>query len=423
MLNAIKNISAVCNCGQKHKLDTKMTVISDDASLRLCDFVGENYKQPLIVCDSNTEKYVHLLTVNLRNSEVIVLAGDSHADEAGIAPLDDKLKAGKYDCIIACGSGSLHDITRYTSNAHNIPFVSYPTAASVDGFVSTVAAMTFGSRKHSTEASAPVALFADERVFSDAPVKLTASGIGDILGKYTALLDWKVANILTGEALCPEIFGLMERALGELTELLEAKAEGKISPSSPQYANAVMNSLVLAGLAMQLQGNSRPASGSEHHLSHLWEMQVINPATGALHGEQVGVASLMLADFYRKKLDEGSRLILKPNLHATFDRSYIESGYGVLTDSILDENLIGRNPETSTLNFIPTDNSETLVRKEVLKLILPEKLNQYLKIAGAPTSIEEIDLPNNSDFINKSLNFAPYVRRRLTLLKILSSKR
>ncbi len=38
----------------------------------------------------------------------------------------------------------------------------------------------------------------------------------------------------------------------------------------------LMYALLLSGLAMQMTGNSRPASCAEHHVSHLWEMEVIN---------------------------------------------------------------------------------------------------------------------------------------------------
>lgn len=428
MLNEVKNLANTCPCGDKHSLVTDKVVIGNadsiNATSALCDYVGEHYKKPLIVCDTNTEKYAGEITKLLRTAEVIVLPGDSHADESGTAPLEKRLGSGvEYDCLIACGSGSLHDIARYCSNAFGLHFLSYPTAASVDGFVSTVAAMTFKGQKLSTTAAAPVALFADYNVYSDAPAKLTASGISDILGKYTALCDWRIAHILTGEQICPHIAGLMENALGRLINLLEKKASGEILTALPEYTQLVMESLVLAGLAMQLQGNSRPASGAEHHMSHLWEMQVINSPTHALHGEQVGVASLILADFYRRKLDEGYDFTRMTDLRATFERSYIESSFGSLTDGILDENLTERNPESSPLNFLATNESAALARAEISKLIRPEKLLRYLEIAGAPTTLSELSLPDNPEFIAKSLAIAPYVRRRLTLLKILSSKR
>lgn len=106
-------------------------------------------------------------------------------------------------------------------------------------------------------------------MFGDAPARLTASGVGDLLGKYIALLDWRVARILTGEEICPEIYGLMEKTLGRLRVLLDEISSGQLDVRSEKYTTLVMECLILAGLSMQ-QGNSRPTSGSEHHLSHFW---------------------------------------------------------------------------------------------------------------------------------------------------------
>ena len=91
--------------------------------------------------------------------------------------------------MIAVGSGTIHDITRYHAYERKIPFFSVPTAASVDGYVSTVAAMTWHGFKKSFTAVSPVVVIADTDIFSKAPMRLTASGVADLLGKYTALAD------------------------------------------------------------------------------------------------------------------------------------------------------------------------------------------------------------------------------------------
>lgn len=415
MLNTAKKIASSCSCGSVHKMATDKVYVGKNASSELNEF-AKDYKSVLIVCDANTEKYTSLLS----DFEKIILPGNSHANEKGVEPLIKRLEEKEYDLLIACGSGSLHDITRYSANEKNIPFVSFPTAASVDGFVSTVAAMTWGGQKLSSPAAAPIALFADEDVFSDAPARLTASGVSDILGKFTALCDWKIAKILTGEKICPEIFGLMEKALEKLEALLERKAAGEFDDNSKEYTGAVMESLVLAGLSMQLQGNSRPASGSEHHLSHLWEMHVINEPTSALHGEQVGVASLILSKFYHE--NEGFDFTKVPNFKETFDHSYVENAFGELTDGILAENLDNNDVTTSPLNFKATKEQSDRANKEIAALISPEKLERYLKIAGAPSTMQELGLPSDKEFICKTLAYAPYVRKRLSLLKIISAK-
>lgn len=424
MLDGIEKIMSggVCSCGKTHGMATGTAVVGDGAADSLAQFIREkNFQRVLIVCDTNTEKYVPALKPAAMNADVITLPGNSHADEKGVAPLIDRLNGKSCDCLIACGSGSLHDITRYSANEKKIPFVSFPTAASVDGFVSTVAAMTWGGQKLSSPAAAPIAVFADPKVFGDAPARLTASGVGDLLGKYTALLDWRIARILTGEEICPEIYGLMEKALGRLDGLLDEISSGQFDVRSEKYTTLVMECLILAGLSMQLQGNSRPASGAEHHLSHFWEMHVINKPTGALHGEQVGVAALMLTRYYHAMSDYD---FMRPvNLAATFDRSYLEPVYRDLTDGILRENLTDGEVSSSPLAFIPDAEKAEKVRAEIGSLISPEALERLLRLGGAPTTLSELGLPDDEEFIARTLGFAPYVRKRLTLLKVLSAKR
>lgn len=424
MLDGIEKIMSggVCACGKTHGMATNTAVVGNGAADSLAQFIRERkFSRVLIVCDTNTEKYVPALKPAAMNADVITLPGNSHADEKGVAPLIDRLNGKSYDCLIACGSGSLHDITRYSANEKNIPFVSFPTAASVDGFVSTVAAMTWGGQKLSSPAAAPIAVFADPKVFGDAPARLTASGVGDLLGKYTALLDWRIARILTGEEICPEIYGLMEKALGRLDGLLDEISSGQFDVRSEKHTTLVMECLILAGLSMQLQGNSRPASGAEHHLSHFWEMHIINKPTDALHGEQVGVAALMLTRYYHAMRDYD---FMSPvNLAATFDRSYLEPVYGDLTDGILRENLTDGKVSSSPLAFVPDAEKAEKVRAEIGSLISPEALERLLRLGGAPTTLSELGLPDDEEFIARTLGFAPYVRKRLTLLKVLSAKR
>ena len=420
----------VSQLSEKNKLATKIALLEPSAADSLIAFTSEYYKKILIVCDSNTEKYVPLLTAGLPHATVIRLDGHAHADENGISPLMNELDAHTYDCLVACGSGSLHDITRYCSHSRGIDFVSFPTAPSVDGFVSSVAAMTFDGRKVSFSASSPVALFADERVFSDAPARLTASGAGDILGKYTALLDWRVAHLLCGETLSDDVYNLMQSALSRLESLLDGIMSGQ-STSDPTYIRCVMECLILAGLSMQLCGNSRPASGSEHHLSHFWEMNLVNQPCGALHGESVGCGALLVARCYHAAVANRERFIETLTSHLDlarlFDRERLEPVFGDITDGILDENLTDYDPRTSSLNFEINAERAKLAADMVASLISPERLEGYLKAAGTPSTTAELSLPDrlprfdNRSFTDVSLEYAPYVRRRLTLLKLLSA--
>ena len=73
--------------------------------------------------------------------------------------------------------------------------------------------MTMHGQKLTYPSASPDALFADDDVYSKAPPRLTASGVGDIIGKFTALFDWEIAHLIIGEHLCPEIASLIRRAM------------------------------------------------------------------------------------------------------------------------------------------------------------------------------------------------------------------
>ena len=49
----------------------------------------------------------------------------------------------------------------------------------------------------------------------------------------------------------------------------------------------------MSGVAMQIQKSSRPASGTEHHFSHIWEMQNLEKdGVPISHGHKVGIGTL-----------------------------------------------------------------------------------------------------------------------------------
>ena len=109
MLDGIEKIMSggVCSCGKTHGMATGTAVVGDGAADSLAQFIREkNFQRVLIVCDTNTEKYVPALKPAAMNADVITLPGNSHADENGVAPLIDRLNGKSYDCLVACGSGS-----------------------------------------------------------------------------------------------------------------------------------------------------------------------------------------------------------------------------------------------------------------------------------------------------------------------------
>lgn len=415
-----RSITEKCSCGGAHKLLTELIVSELGATQRLIEYASACSSDPsqiLIICDENTKKYALPIKASL-GCELYTFPKNAHANEIFTADLGAYIDDLPFSptLMIACGSGSVHDITRFCAYKAKIPFVSYPTAASVDGFVSAVAAMTMYGQKLTYPSAAPIALFADPDVYSTAPVRLTASGAGDVIGKITALYDWRAAELLCGEALCPEIYGIMEEALDAVIKAAEHHADAR------DFAEKVMNGLILSGIAMQLQGSSRPASGSEHHMSHFWEMHVINNETSALHGEKVGVGTVLALDFIKNNIDLLDR-IDDIELSSVFDKDMIREIYGELSDGIIKENL--PSGETSSSVIAELVNCKTSALDELKRLTrkLPdtEKIRDLLASFGAPSTLSELSLPDDVEFVKKSTIFSPYVRNRLTVAKIISA--
>ena len=297
----IKEFTGNCSCGRDHQLVVDDVILEEGALKKLPEILNkepyDRYKHLVMVCDGNTYEAAGKEVEKLLNGiSVIKLDPENlHANEIGVAKVKEQLDPIKeVDCMIAVGSGTVHDLTRYNAYERKIPFISVPTAASVDGYVSTVAAMSWYGFKKSMIAESPILVVADSRIITDAPMRLTASGVGDLLGKYTALADWKITNILDGEYICDRICEMEYDALDKLKESLD-----RLSNRDINAYEELMYGLLLSGLAMQMTGHSRPASGAEHHMAHFWEMAVINDEIDAYHGEKVGVGLIQVSDIYQ----------------------------------------------------------------------------------------------------------------------------
>ena len=424
----LKRFREPCVCGKNHTLVTDTVYIGSNAVQHMrCDIERRGFVHGVIIADTNTHSAAVALSDAL-SLPILVLPGDAHATEIVCADLQNMIADLEQipQFYVACGSGSLHDIVRYTACENNIPFYSYPTAASVDGFVSGIAAMTIRGTKVSYPSRPPIALYADPAIFAAAPERLTASGVGDLLGKYICLADWRIAQHLTGEEICPALMELEYAVIDELEAVIAASGDAirTTGDAHTEYVCRVMEGLVLSGLAIQLNGNSRPASGAEHHLSHFWEMARINEDIPALHGEQVGIASLLLLDYYKKAADRFA-IPFTYDPASLFDRTQLQPVYRELTDDILAENMPG-GTESCSLAAIsadaPIQNAEA-VRAVIASLPDHHALFAEMKRCGCKTSLSEIGLPETGEFLNASLRFAPYARNRLTFLKYLGAQK
>ena len=401
-----------CACGKEHKMATRLCVIEPGVLGRLEEILeaeGLAGKKRCAVYGSVT--WANPVFCHPRAEQEIVLNSEGlHADERATGELLRQLD-GDVELLLACGSGSIHDTVRYCAAQRGIPFVALPTAASVDGFCSAVAAMTWQGYKKTMNAVAPLVVAADLDVISRAPAYLTASGVGDVLGKYIALADWRIAHELTGEAVCPIIFNIMEDAVARIWDSCLDTLNG-----NTEAFESVMYGLLMSGLAMQLMGNSRPASGAEHHISHLIEMR---PAalggvnSSALHGEKVGVGTLIAArEYHRLAQIEDIAPYVRP--YAPLDDRWLRDFYG--------EKLYPTAAAENENDCLAAVTPEAIVRawpkiREIIAAIpAEEEIFEKLEKLGAKRSLRDIEVPE--ELLPVLISHSPSVRNRLTLMRV-----
>ena len=410
MLVETGKFAGPCACGREHRMTTKLAVIEPGCLERLDEFM-ERYGvlgKRCALYDENTYAAAGAKRPRAQQEIVLDLAG-LHADENSTARVLAVLEED-VEVIIAVGAGTVHDIARYCAHERGCRFVACPTAASVDGFCSNVAAMTWHGYKKTLPAVAPEIVVADVDVIKNAPIRLARSGVGDILAKYTALLDWRVAHLLIGEHFCQTICGIMDEAV----ETVVSRTDGILTGDGEAFA-ALTYALVMSGIAMQMMGNSRPASGAEHHISHMIEMEAaaLNAVSSALHGEKAGVGAVLAAGEYKRLAeiaDVGSRL--KPYRPVTEEE--IESVYGPK----LAQAIVHENREDCLTPVTPDRLASTWPEIRALISKLPEagELSAILAKLGAKRSLEDIGISDAKKQL--LLDWSPLVRNRLTLMRV-----
>ena len=412
---------SICACGRNHVSVTETITIQKNITPNLVDFIkqtfGSNAKGG-IICDNNTYTAAENMFKSLSDfCEAVNLNIKScHADEFMLEDCEKILEGRSFDYYIACGAGTIHDITRVIAHRKNVPFISYPTAPSVDGFVSVIAPVTTkNGMKISLPAVAPIALFADIDILANAPKRLAASGAGDILGKYIALADWRISNLLTGEYICEPTVKLEYSAVEKVTKSLRELRKNDKNLYE-KFCADLLEALVFSGQCMQYIGNSRPASGAEHHIAHFFEMGIIL-STNCLHGENVGLGSVLCADAYHK-FAKSEDIKFIENYDA--ENELIEKYYKNLYDEIIKEN--APNSVKKVTPGIFYGNLEK-IKSIISEIPSSEEFAELLGILNGVNDLNGLKAYNLKCAENEvkplSLKLAPYIRDRITLLKLM----
>ncbi len=198
-----------------------------------------------------------------------------------------KLSHGRADFFLGVGGGKSIDVAKLTSFQEEKPFVSVPTAASHDGIASSRASIHGAKGATSIETQAPMAIVADTLIIKRAPHRLLAAGCGDIVANLTAVRDWQLAHRVKGEP-----YSEYAATLSLVSYQIIVENADVIRTGTEESVRNVVKALISSSVAMAIAGSSRPASGAEHLFSHALD---ITAPRHALHGEQCGVGTIMMA--------------------------------------------------------------------------------------------------------------------------------
>ncbi len=285
-----------CVCGRDHELETKKVVVEYGAINNFEQYmadVGLAGKKRAVIYDTVIYKLTEGKHI-AADQEIVLEANGLRAEDTVIEEMMKKLD--KPEVIVAYGAGTIMDFGRYPAYKLGIPFVAVPTLASSDGFTANICSAILNGQKKSTPMCAPVLVVADLDIIKGAPARLVASGINDILSKYISLLDWKVSHLVAGEYYCPMVADLAQEAL----DIMRKAADEYVATGVADH-EAMTMAQMKSGLTMQLLNHSRAASGAEHLMAHLVEMQPprFESAEG-IHGECVGVGTFACIKEYHR---------------------------------------------------------------------------------------------------------------------------
>ncbi len=398
-----------CSCGKRHTCDIKYVYIEKKATQKLEEICFNN-RNILLVADENTFAAAGEITVaslSGKNIKKVIFCGSEILipNEEAISKVTENLK--NIDLIIGIGSGVIQDLCKYVSFYNKVPYIIVATAPSMDGYASNGAAMITDGMKVTYPAGLPLAIIADTEVIKNAPIDMIKAGYGDIIGKFSALNDWKLSHCVNGEYFCEYIYDLTFEQIKRTLDL----AEGILNRDEKSI-KTLMEALVIIGILMSFAGSSRPASGSEHHLSHFFEITgIINKTDYFPHGIDVAYSTVITAEIREKilanefpnKIFRSTRKEYEQNIKAVYKQ--VADGCIELQDKV-------GNYANNRINVYLEKEAE--IRKILNEMPTAEEIKDMLKLVDL--DVNEFYTLYGNEKINKAITYAKDLKDRYTVL-------
>ena len=427
---ALMGICFECVCGETHNVPIRHLSIEEGAVRRVGPKIEEFgiSGRGVVVCDRKIEGTVVKEVLPSLESQGLGLSvypvGDGkklispeiRASEAIAGEL-----SGSAQYLLALGSGVICDLVKHAATKLDIPYVLLATAPSMNGYTSSMAALTDGGIKKTLMVKPAHAVFADIDILKRAPSRMVQSGLGDIVSKSICNADWKLSQLVKRTFFCPLPFRITDKSEHRYLEAAE-----EIGRRSADGIRILTDGIMRSGLSMTIIGTSTPSSGAEHFLSHYWDLEALKEGKPKhFHGTQVGVATLIVLDLYEwirnfpvKKLNSSDLRKHYPNREDA--EGLIESRFGRYAEGIKQQffpKYLPWEQKKEEIEFI-IENWDSLWEELEPYIRKKNPVQRALKSSGAPVSYKE--LGKTRDEAVNALLYARFIRGRYTILDLLA---
>ncbi len=289
----------LCSCGKVHNFSSEILIGSGTISNLPKQIERLGAKKAFVLSDQNTYKAAGKTVCEILSHNNI--PQNNHILEN---PVPNEHFVGSAimhytsdcDVVIGVGSGCINDLGKMVAAISNKPYIIVGTAPSMDGYASATSSVVRDGLKISMPSKSADVIIGDIDILRTAPHALMQAGLGDMIAKYISIAEWRISHIINGEYYCEEVADLVRGALDRCIQNKDGLLRGDSAA-----IRAVFEGLVITGIAMNYAGVSRPASGTEHYISHILSMRALEFGTAeTLHGIECAIGTLISARLYEK---------------------------------------------------------------------------------------------------------------------------
>lgn len=411
-----EKIRLYCGCGRPHPgIGIRVQTGHDVFDALAADVRDVPSIQPVFVlCDENTHAaaggaVIDCIKKNGIPHDTLVCPGNVNADLSVAEKIEEKCRG--YGLLVAVGAGTINDLIKFAADRSGIPYWCVPTAPSMNGYTSAIAAIKKAGVKRTVPAKPPQHVYVHPEVIKQSPLRLRQAGYCDVMAKSVSDMDWKIESILFNGTYCP----LPTRLVSETENQYRPWPE-KIYAEDEETVKALLNGLLISGAAMSLAGSSAPASGGEHLVSHFLDMrETLTGRVPDLHGFQVALGILLSAGCYthlsnldRSDLSSSSKSIIQTDLN------HIGTIWGEHAREVEKRFMLKTSRLAGLDTLLPRHWPE--IRDICHQVGPPGYYADLIRKTGFPLTLKSVNL-SEDEFKTAALS-ARTIRERITILDI-----